>query len=143
MRPMMDAEERIKALVQAGRAHKLVTGGARDITRLLGVAYACARLNLTEEDTEGYDARDAGNLRVQIKSRAPEKQQYVNHVGTVGSFTNFKFDYALLVMMDGDFELHEIWRAAPASLEPLHARLTNPHRGIRVGDFLKVGKRVF
>lgn len=139
---MDTAEERIAALVQAARAHKLVVGGARDITRLLGVLYACTRLHLVEEDTEGYDARDDQRLRVQIKSRAPEVGQHVNPVGTVGRFTNFKFDYAVLVMMDGDYELDEIWRAETAELQALQARVRNPARGVRVGDFIRVGSRL-
>lgn len=74
---MTRAQDRIAALVKAARAHKLVVGGARDITRLLGVLYACTRLHLIEEDTEGYDARDDQRLRVQIKSRAPEVGHHV------------------------------------------------------------------
>lgn len=139
---MVGTEERIAAYVQAARAHKLVTGGARDITRLLGVLYACTRLNLVEKDTEGYDAIDAGGMRVQIKSRAPEVGHHVNPIGTVGRFANFKFDYALLVMMDGDYELDEIWRAGPTDLETLQAKVTNPLRGVRVRDFIKLGQRV-
>ena len=120
----------------------MVTGGARDITRLLGVLYACTHLHLEEEDTEGYDARDADGARVQIKSRAPEVGHHVNPVGTVGRFTNFKFDYALLVTMDGNYELDEIYRASREDLEPLQARVRNPARGVRVGDFFRVGTKV-
>lgn len=139
---MIEADERIEALVQAARAHKLVTGGARDITRLLGVLYACSRLGLTEKDTEGYDAIDSAGLRVQIKSRAPEVGQHVNPIGTVGRFANFKFDYALLVLLDGDYMLDEIWRAEPAALDVLQAKVTNPLRGVRVRDYIKLGVRV-
>lgn len=129
-------------LVQAARAHKLVVGGARDITRLLGVLYACNRLNLVEEDTEGYDARDALGLRVQIKSRAPEVGHHVNPIGSVGRLTNFKFDYAILVMLNGDYELDEIWRAERPELEALQARVRNPARGIRVADFIRVASKL-
>lgn len=139
---MGGAEERIAALVAAARAHKLVVGGARDITRLLGVLYACTRLNLVEEDTEGYDARDTEGLRVQIKSRAPEVGHHVNPIGTVGRFTNFKFDYALLVTMNGDYALDEIWRASPTELQAIQARVRNPARGIRVSDFMRAGSKL-
>lgn len=141
---MLEAQARIRALVDAARAHKLVVGGSRDITRVLGELYACTRLRLDQaaDNTAAYDARDKDGHRIQIKSRAPERGDHVNPIGTVGRFTRWDFDYAVLIMLDSEHGLDEVWLAEPQVLEPLQAKVRNTARGIRVSDFTRVARRL-
>jgi hypothetical protein len=135
--------ERIRRLVEAARAQRLAVGSSRGTTGPLGELYACALLNLSPASggMRGYDATDADGRRVQIKSRAPESGEHVNPVGTVGRITNWDFDYALLVLLDGTYCVEAIWRAQREDLERLQARVRNPARGISVRDFIRAAER--
>lgn len=139
-----ESTERIRRLVDAARAQRLAVGSSRGTTGPLGELYACALLNLVPAigGMRGYDATDAEGRRVQIKSRAPESSDHVNPIGTVGRITNWDFDYALLVLLDGTYSVDAIWRAEREDLEPLQARVRNPARGISVRDFTQAAQRV-
>lgn len=139
-----DTASRIAVLVEAARIQKLAVGGSRGTTGPLGELYACEVLHLDRaaEGMRGYDAKDIEGRRVQIKSRAPEKGDRVNPIGTVGRIVSWDFDYAVLVLLDGQYRLDEIWQASMGDLTTLQAKVTNPARGVRVGDFMRVGHRV-
>jgi hypothetical protein len=137
--------ERIAILLTAARAQKIAIGGSRGTTGPLAELYACQELGLDRavDGTRGFDAKDAAGRRVQIKGRAPEKGDHVNPIGTVGRIVSWDFDYALLVLMDSTYVVDEIWQAPQPDLAALQAKVTNPARGVRVADFLKVGHRVY
>lgn len=139
-----DAAARIRRLVEAARAQKLIVGSSRGTTGPLGELYACQELQLKSavDGTRGYDAKDAEGRRVQIKSRAPEKGDHVNPIGTVGRITSWDFDYALLVLLDAAYDLDAIWLAQPPALAALQAKVRNPARGITVRDFTRAAHRV-
>lgn len=139
-----DAAARIRLLVDAARAQKRAVGGSRGTTGPLGELYACELLHLDRavDGTPGYDAKDAKGLRVQIKSRAPEKGDHVNPIGTVGRITSWEFDYTLLVLLDGAYSVDAMWRASPHDLAALQAKVRNPARGVSVRDFMRVGRRI-
>lgn len=140
-----DTGARITLLIEAARAQKLAVGGSRGTTGPLGELYACQLLHLDRavDGMRGYDATDAVGRKVQIKSRAPEKGDHVNPIGTVGRIVSWDFDYALLVLMDSAYRLDAIWRASMPDLAVLQAKVTNPARGIRVSDFTRVARRVW
>ncbi|MDP3984293.1 MAG: hypothetical protein Q8Q52_04710 [Acidimicrobiia bacterium] len=139
-----DTAARIRSLVAAARRQKLIVGGSRGTTGPLGELYACQELQLNRavDGMRGYDATDAEGRRVQIKSRAPERGDHVNPIGTVGRITNWDFDYALLVLLDAEFRRDAIWRAEESALAELQARVRNPARGIPVREFMRVAHRV-
>lgn len=118
------------------------------ITSELGELYACVLLGLrrTPPGTRGYDALDGEGKKVQIKTRAPETGGEVNRMGTLGKFTSWNFDYALLVLLKEEWDkkrygVEEIWKAGCAELK--NAQAKKKKRGIPVHKFLKLGEMIF
>lgn len=59
----------------------------------------------------------------------------------IGPFSDRALDYALLVILNYEYELHEIWQAEYDTLAPAIAK--EKRRNPRLGDFKKLGIRVF
>ena len=79
-----------------------ITGevGEYKASRLLKLERVSGNIN------EGFDATDPENKKVQIKSRICQRSQ-----GRTSVFKNYAFDYALLVLLDDDYEVIEIYKA--------------------------------
>jgi hypothetical protein len=98
------------------------------------------------EGQAGYDAVDtAGKLgtrgaRYQVKSRSPEKNKFVNPMGTVGGFSSLEFDAAIFVLMDSELQVYEVWLA---SLDTVRANMRQGRRDISVGRLKQVGRCLF
>lgn len=136
----------LEFLVKVALEFKRRFGRTLPITEELGELYACEKLGLTRMPprTRGYDAVDREEKKVQIKTRVPDsKIGIVNPSGRVGRFTNFDFDYALLVLLDCNYGLGEIWRADVESIRSEQKRIRNPRAGIHVSTFKKIGKKVW
>lgn len=143
----MDLEE-VRSL--SSEIAQLVPQGSmrRGFVGDLGELWACALFKLSRmpEGQRGYDAADRkGTLggvgeKYQVKSRSPEKGRLVNSVGTVGTFTSFDFDGALLVLLDKDLQVYEVWLSTPADIRQ---NLRRGRRDITVGKFKQIGRRVF
>jgi hypothetical protein len=131
-------------LTELAQAHKRIFGRTLNLTDELGELHACELLGLERSvaGNTGYDAMDVEGDRVQIKARAPRTGDHVNPIGRVGRFHSWEFDYALLVLFDGEYGVDAIWMAAQRDLEELQARVRNPKVGISVSGFIKVGVRV-
>ncbi|WP_300375659.1 hypothetical protein [Henriciella sp.] len=74
-------------------------------------------LELTEARTEGYDAvrRDGNNItRIQIKGRWKRQGKNWGRVGSIN--TTKAFDTVMLVLMQGRYEVAEIWEAPRAAI---------------------------
>jgi hypothetical protein len=145
LRVKEDTTLRIAQLVAAARAQKLAVGGSRGTTGPLGELYACDLLHLDRavDGMRGYDALDKEGGKVQIKSRAPEKGDHVNPIGTVGRIVSWDFDYALLVLLNSTYGVDSIWRASRPELAALQEKVTNQARGVRVSDFTRIARRVW
>ena len=78
-----------------------ITGevGEYKASRLLKLERASGNIN------EGFDAIDPKNKKVQIKSRICQRSQ-----GRTSVFKNYGFYYALLVLLDDDYEVIEMYQ---------------------------------
>ena len=138
-------DDALAVLVRLARSYKARFRRRLPLTEEIGELYACHRFNLVREPpgTKGFDARDADGLRVQIKSRAPSGLTgAVNRSGRINRFHNWDFDYALLTLLDGDYELEGIWRADRRCLEEAQEQVKNDRAGIHVSTFIKIGELV-
>lgn len=136
----------LAVLVTLARSYKARFHRSLPLTGEIGELYACHRLKLIREPpgTKGFDAKDADGLRVQIKSRAPGGLAgAVNRSGRINRFHNWDFDYALLTLLDGDYEVKGIWRAERRSLEEAQADVQNDRAGVHVSTFIKIGEQVW
>ena len=120
----------------------------RGIVSDLGELWACKLFGLRRmpEGQAGYDAVDIDaklgtqGARYQVKSRSPEKNKFVNPMGTVGGFSSFEFDAAILVLMDSELEVYGVW---VANVDTVRAHMRHGRRDITVARFKQVGKSLF
>ncbi len=113
-----------KAALSVALQYERATGWKRKlgITAEVGEVLACGVLKLklaTNPRSEGSDAIDSEGKSVQIKSRRSESPGLPRDVGRVGTFSKHRFDYALLVILDREYRLAEIWRTDYDDLAPL------------------------
>ena len=110
---MLDA---ISKAIHAARAYEHAAEGHRKlgITGEVGEVLCCHLLGLklcVDPRSEGFDAMDSGGRRVQIKTRRSESDGLPRDVGRLSTFSRHEFDYALLVLLDPEYSVAEIWRA--------------------------------
>lgn len=114
------------------------------ITAEVGEVLACRQLGLKlilDSQSAGFDAIDGTGLRVQIKSRRSESEGMPRDAGRVGTFSKYPFDYALLVLLDHNYKLCEIWRAEYKRLKPLIEK--QKRRNPNLVSFKHVANKVF
>ena len=142
----LSEDDVLAVLVRLARSYKAHFRRTLPITGEIGELYACHRFKLVREPpgTSGFDARDADGKRVQIKSRAPSRLAgAVNRSGRINRFHNWGFDYALLTLLDGDYEVDGIWRAERRCLEEAQEQVKNDRAGIHVSTFIKIGEQAW
>lgn len=114
------------------------------ITAEVGEVLACRRLGLKlilDSQSAGFDAVDNSDSRVQIKSRRSESEGMPRDAGRVGTFSKHPFDYALLVLLDNNYRLCEIWRAEYGVLKPLIEK--QKRRNPSLASFKRIAKKIF
>jgi len=136
----------VRDLIAAARKYEVATDEARKvgITGEVGEVLACHELGLelaTDPRSIGFDAVDADGKRVQIKTRRSESAGLPRDVGRLGTFSRHAFDYALLVLLDHEYELAEIWRAEYAELKPLID--SQKRRNPNLASFKKIATKVW
>jgi hypothetical protein len=136
----------VRDVIAAARKYEAATDEARKvgITGEVGEVLACHALGLelaTDPRSVGFDALDADGKCVQIKTRRSESAGLPRDVGRLGTFSRHPFDYALLVLLDHEYELAEIWRAEYAKLKPLidNQKRRNPS----LSAFKKMARKVW
>ena len=83
------------------------------ITGEIGEVKACFRYGLKlvlDSQSAGYDAIDAEGLRVQIKTRRSELGKKLTNPTRLSSFSKHEFDYCLLLLLDNNYDIYEVWR---------------------------------
>jgi len=136
----------VREAVRAELAYERVTHGGRKlgITGEVGEVLACHLLGLkmvTHPRSEGFDAIDSRGLRVEIKTRRSESEGLPRDAGRVSTFSAHKFDYALLVLLNRQYEVAQIWRAEYEGLWPVIE--SQKRRNPNLSSFKRVGRRVF
>jgi len=137
--------EKIKLAINAALAYETATGKKRKlgITAEVGEILVCHHFGLRlmlDARAEGFDALDNKEKRVQIKTRRSELKGLPRDVGRVGQFSKHPFDYALLALLDQDYNLCEVWQADYNNLLPIieKEKKRNPH----LSSFKRVAKKI-
>jgi hypothetical protein len=128
-----------QVIPQAYRTGKMISD--------LGEVLACTLLHLTRmpQGQRGYDAIDekgsvdAQGLKYQIKTRSPEGGDRVDDHGTVGRFSNLDFDEALLVLLDRDLQIDELYLA---DTQVIQGQLRAGRNDIAIHRFKSIGRRL-
>ena len=87
---------------------------------------------------KGFDARDSNRKRVQIKTRICNAK-----TERTSLFSNFDFDYVLLVLLSEDYEVLEIYRATSEAVEKQISTQSYRRPSISIGKFMKLSRRVY
>ena len=112
-----------------------ITGevGEYKASRLLKLKRAQGNIN------KGFDAIDPkGKKRVQIKTRI-----FSRNSERTSAFTNFGFDYAILVLLSDKYEVTGIYKARCKDIREKIARQTYKRPALTIGDFRKISKLIY
>jgi hypothetical protein len=136
----------LKNAIHSALLYEKETGYCRKlgITGEVGEVLTCQQLSfklVCDPRTAGYDATDKHGKKIQIKTRRSEEEGLPRDVGRLGTFSKHEFDYALLVLLDHEYNLCEIWRAESADLKPIIDK--QKRRNPPLASFKKVAKRIF
>lgn len=130
----------IKSVQVAAKAainYERLTGRKLGITGEVAEVLVCKKLGLKLlEDplSAGYDAVDRKNKKYQIKSKRSNR-----FYGRIGRFSEHKFDFCILVLLDEKYEIEEIYKLPFKIVESiiiLHKRRSPPVRSLRIKKFL-------
>ena len=138
--------EKVEQAIQAALDYEIATKGARrlGITGEVGEVLICQQLKLrmmADPRSEGYDAIDTVGTRVQIKTRRSETGDTPKNSGRLSRFSEHKYDYALLGLLDSQYRLTKIWRADYKTIEPIISK--QKRRNPSLSSFIRVAHRVF
>ena len=142
---LYDLEKFAKYFGRVASTRSRSQGSVSDLGELsaLPKLFGLARM---PEGQAGYDLLDTDaklgkrGLRYQVKSRSPEKSRFVNPVGTVGGFSSFEFDRALLVLMDSDLQVYQVWCV---NRDEVRANVRPGRRDVTVARFIQIGKSIY
>ncbi len=104
------------------------------LSGLIGELSACMALDLQWCPSKGYDARKGG-VRFQIKTRRRSVPEEIKK-GRVGRFRSNDFDFAILVILDYDFEVKGVYKLPRDEVESLQSK-ERGNRGVHVAAFQK------
>jgi len=138
--------EQVERAIRVALAYERVTDGSRKlgITGEVGEVLICKQLKLrmmADPRSEGYDAIDTHRRRVQIKTRRSESGDMPKKTGRLSRFSEHKYDYALLGLLDSRYRLTKIWRANYKAIEPLVSK--QKRRNPSLLSFIRVARLVF
>lgn len=108
--------EQIDSAIGVALAYEEATNGNRKlpITGEVGEILTCKILSLclaTDFQSAGIDAWDADGKSVQIKTRREAADKPSGDHVRIGRFSEHPFDYAILAILNKNFQLKELWRA--------------------------------
>ena len=137
---------KVKSAIDVALEYEAATNGKRKlgITGEVGEVLVCHQLGLRlvlDSRSEGFDAVDRGGLRVQIKTRRSESEKLPSKASRISRFSEHKFDYALLALLDHEYQLCEIWRADYKKLKPIIEK--QKRRAPSLSSFQRVGRKIF
>jgi hypothetical protein len=81
---------------------------------------------------KGFDAIDPKGKRVEIKTRI-----FSRNSERTSAFTNFGFDYAILVLLSYKYEITEIYKARCKDIQEKIAGQSYKRPALTIGDFKK------
>ncbi len=114
----------ISAVIKSAIKYEKLTGRKLGITGEIGEFLVCKKLKLKflkNPQVAGHDAVDTRGKKYQIKSRRVSHQK-----GRIGRFSKHKFDFAILVVLDENYKILEIWKTSYKKLKPILDRNIKP-----------------
>jgi hypothetical protein len=146
-----DVEELLAQAKQLALRYRQLTGRPLGITGEVAEFSAAKLLGLKLADARqaGYDAvdqRDGKSVRVQVKGRCLfEGSKPGQRVGAIK--LEHKWDVVMLVLMDADFEVREIYEAKRPKVEDAlkapGSKARNQRGALSVSKFKSIGQRVW
>jgi len=138
--------QKVKLAIEAALSYEVATSGKRKlgITGEVGEILVCHKMGLRlmlDPRSVGYDALDSHEQRVEIKTRRSESDGLPRDAGRVSTFSEHKFDYALLGLLDYQYRLCEIWQADYNNLWPIIDK--QKRRNPNLSSFKRVAHKVF
>ena len=124
-----------------------LTGKPLGVTGEIGEFEAAEKLGLKLEGarTAGYDARDGDGRRIQIKSRWKRDGAKWGRLSRIDAAK--EFDKVILVLMRGNYEVHEIWEAGRQDvidrLGKPGSKARNERGQMSVPQFRSIARRVW
>lgn len=111
-----------------------ITGevGEYKASRLLKLKRASGNIN------KGFDAIDTQGKKVQIKTRV-----FSRNSERTSAFTNFDFDYAILVLLSDKYGITEIYKARCKDIQEKIASQSYKRPALTIGDFKKISKPIY
>lgn len=136
----------VRQAIAAAGAYEKATGGRRKLglTGEIGEVLCCHTLGLklcVDSRSQGFDAMSVQGHRVQIKTRRSESPGLPRDAGRVGTFSKHDFDYALLVLLDSEYRVAEIWRAEHDEIAGLIS--SQKRRNPNLASFKRKARRVW
>ena len=137
---------KLRAAITVALLYEDRTNGKRKlgITGEVGEILVCHQLGLRlvlDPRSEGFDAIDKYGFHVQIKTRRSESDGLPSNAGRTSRFSEHPFNYALLALLDHNYQLCEVWRANYKKLKPVIAK--QKRRDPSLSSFKRVGKKIF
>lgn len=138
---MISKDELIEQITALAGLYKQRFKKSLGVTAEVGEYKAAKLLNLKLEQgniNKGFDALDTKGKRVQIKSRI-----YTRKGERTGVFGNYDFDYALLVLLSGEYEVLGIYRMGREAVEREIQKQSYKRHSLPINRFKKLGKCVY
>lgn len=136
----------IESAIKVARQYETMMGDKQrlGITGEVGDIKACFKYDLKlakMTENPGYDAVDSEGKKVQIRTRRIVPGKTSIDSKRLSTFSKDKFDYCLLLMLDKEYDIEEVWRTEASALEPIIWQLTK--RNPTITAFKRVGKLIY
>lgn len=135
-------ERIVKKFIPLAIKYEKVSGKPLGITAEVGEVIAARKLRLVLEPprTPGYDASKNG-YHYQIKTRRVNELNARAKVKKLGSFSNHRFHYAVLVILDKRYQLIAIYQTSFSRVRSVIQQVNRRNPSIR--QFIRVSKKIY
>lgn len=126
----------VSRVIHVAIAYEKIMGRKLGVTGEIGEVLVCEKLKLkllVDPINPGFDAINNKGTKFQIKTNRSKSE---NPGARIGTFSKHKFDYAILVILNRNYEITEIYKVDYKTLAPFIRRA--PRRNPRISDFKKI-----
>ena len=137
----LDNDQLIANIISLSLEYKKRFGKSLGVTGEVGEYKASRLLKLKRAPgniNKGFDAIDPKGNKVQIKTRI-----FSRNSERTSAFTNFGFDYALLVLLSDKYEITEIRKARCRDIQEKIDSQSYKRPALTIGDFKKLSKLIY
>ncbi len=139
--PRLSDNQLIENIISLSLEYKKRFGKNLGVTGEVGEYKASQLLNLKRAPgniTEGFDATDPEGQRVQIKARI-----YSRDSERTSAFTNFNFDYSLLVLLSEGYEINKVYKASCEDIQKKIEEQTYKRPALSIRDHINISTRIY